>query len=154
MNRHTCTASMVFLKAHVSAPDTVGIPFPSLRTTANDSFFAAVKGSRSSRLCPVENTDRYSGTFLMNPSGQPSSASMVLEEDRKGKPAALREKLGPVFFSSAVVEEGAEGKQTANFKAVLREAFQPGGCVLGSHNPERRESKKGDGDVDSASLAG
>lgn len=54
----TCTAGMVLLKAHASAPDTVGILFPSLRTTANDSFFAATSGSRSSRLCPVENTDK------------------------------------------------------------------------------------------------
>lgn len=58
VRRHTCTASMVLLKAHVSAPDTVGMPFPSLRTTANDSFFAATRGSRRSRLCPVENTDK------------------------------------------------------------------------------------------------
>jgi len=54
----TCTANMVFLKAQVSAPDTVGMPFPSRRTTAKVIFFATTRGTRSSRLCPVENTDK------------------------------------------------------------------------------------------------
>lgn len=79
----TCTASMVFLKAHVSAPDTAGIPFPSLCTTAKEIFLATTRGSRKSRLCPVENTDKYSGTFLMKLFGQPSSLNMFLGEVSK-----------------------------------------------------------------------
>lgn len=75
---------MVFLKAHVSAPATVGMPFPNLCTTAKEAFFITTRGSRKNRLCPVENTDRYSGTLLMNPSGQPSSPSSFLKQGRRG----------------------------------------------------------------------
>lgn len=76
----TCTANIVFLKAHVSAPATAGMPFPSLCTIAKEIFFTTTRGIRNSRLCPVENTDRYSGTLRIKLFGHPSCPSSVLKK--------------------------------------------------------------------------
>lgn len=46
----------------------------------------------------------------MNPLGQPSSASMVLEEGKGIEQLALRANLGQVFFASMGLEEDGEAK--------------------------------------------